>query len=115
LAEATVAGIGWSVAGGFTLKREPPHEVTNKRETANKDLIARAKRRRKPSGPTFRSGLGLTIARILHVPRFVCQSATVAFAVPWSNALSGNLRMRWWLAMKELELAVLFPVGLPGK
>src|SRR5467141_334479 len=86
LREATVAGIGWSAAGGFTLKRGPLHEVTNITETNNTDLIARLKRLRKPLRPTFRSGLRLTIARILHVPRFVCQLFNGRIRAPRTNA-----------------------------
>ena len=43
LVEATVAGIGESSATGFTRKREPPHELANRRVKANADLIIQAK------------------------------------------------------------------------
>jgi hypothetical protein len=61
--------MGGSAAAGFTLKREPPHELTNTRVQASTKLITNKNLRRKSSGLTFRFGLSVAIARILHVPQ----------------------------------------------
>ncbi len=43
LAAALVTGIGGSLATGFTLNREPPHELAHTRVKANADLRIQAR------------------------------------------------------------------------